>query len=149
MKVSMEITGAEQLSKELQSFGINAKKELQRIVAGAALNIQAEIKRSIQQSPGTGRIYEKYQPRRTHKASSPGNPPRTDTGRLVNSITIQQSDDKLSAVVYSPVKYALYLEFGTTQTEARPFFGPALLKERPKFEAALDKIVDAAARGIG
>lgn len=148
MKVSIELTGGERVVRDLEAFGIGVQREVSRIVQGAAFNIEATAKRSIQRSPGTGNIYELYNPRRTHKASSPGNPPRTDTGALVSSITHEVSPDKLTAVVYSSLKYAWYLEYGTVKMDARPFFAPALANERPKFEAALDRIVDQAAKGI-
>ena len=35
---------------------------------------------SIHQHGSSGRTYEKYNPRRTHTASSAGNPPNSDTG---------------------------------------------------------------------
>ena len=54
--------------------------------------VEKEVKQSLQRG-GTGQTYEKYKPRRTHTASAAGQPPATDTGDLVRSISIEVKDD--------------------------------------------------------
>jgi HK97 gp10 family phage protein len=63
-----------------------------------------------------------------HQASAPGQPPATDTGRLLNSIghTVGSDADGLYADVSARVAYAVFLELGTRYMAPRPFLRPAL-----------------------
>tara|TARA_Y100000004_G_scaffold121708_1_gene136859 strand:- start:2316 stop:2744 length:429 start_codon:yes stop_codon:yes gene_type:complete len=45
-----------------------------------------QIRLGMRNTPKTGREYPRQQGKKTHIASSAGNPPAIDTGRLVNSI---------------------------------------------------------------
>lgn len=79
------------------------------------------VKQSIDDSPASGRTYDRGA--KSHTASSPGNPPRTDTGNLVNSIyTVQVK--KMVWRIYTGAEYAVGLEYGTTKIKARPFMMP-------------------------
>lgn len=73
----------------------------------------------------------------SHQASAPGESPATDTGFLVNSIKADRQD--MTARVFSSLKYAFWLEYGTTKMEARPFLTPALL-ENERF--IIDRLVE-------
>lgn len=67
-----------------------------------------------------------------HRASAPGQPPAIDTGRLINSITVQ----KLSPLRYriaSSVRYAEPLDMGTRRIAKRPFFFSVLAKHREHY----------------
>ena len=77
---------------------------------------------------GTGRVYERYRPRRTHRASSPGQPPAPDRGRLRRSIkTVNKSKaGDIKVRVGSNSEYAAPLEFGGRNRAPRPFMRPAL-----------------------
>jgi HK97 gp10 family phage protein len=70
---------------------------------------------------GTGIQYGK------HRASSPGQPPAVDTGRLRASITheVEVSED-ITGRVGTNVVYSKFLEHGTSKMAARPFLFPAL-----------------------
>lgn len=94
-------------------------KDLQR----RANTVTAEAKRSLAQG-GKGRQYGR------HRASAPGDPPATDTGRLVTSIGNELATDEkgLHARVGTNVKYALFLELGTRRMAPRPFLRRALAK---------------------
>lgn len=74
-------------------------------------------------SPATGQQYSRASGNKTHTASSPGNPPRPDTGTLLNSIR-QMKTGRLGRVIVDGVLYGYYLEFGTVKMAARPFFTP-------------------------
>ena len=97
-----------------------------RIVAKGAQDVMNEAKESIQQHRSSGVEYTKYNPRRTHTASTPGNPPNSDTGYLANNIAMVIDVDGLGASVISRAEYSAPLEFGTSKMEARPFLHPAL-----------------------
>ena len=97
------------------------------LVRGTAIN-------SIARGAKTGVTYQKYNPNRTHTASAAGEPPATDTGRLVSSIfqDTKRRGKTFVGIVGSSVDYAVHLEFGTTKMAARPFLQPALDKNRKK-----------------
>lgn len=106
--------------------------ELKKIIAGGGQMVMNEAKQSIHSHGSSGRTYQKYNPRRTHTASSAGNPPNTDTGYLANNIFLQIDSDGLGASVESRAEYSDYLEFGTSKMRARPFLQPALEANRRK-----------------
>ena len=87
--------------------------------------VQAAAKRSLRHH-GTGRVYRHGNVE--HQASAPGEPPASDTGRLMGSITQQLAKDEQGLVerVGTDVDYALPLERGTRFIEPRPFLLPAL-----------------------
>lgn len=58
---------------------------------------------------------------RTHGPSSPHTPPHADLGKLRQSIFSDYDSASLTAIVGSPLKYARYLEEGTSKMEARPY----------------------------
>lgn len=144
--MKMRLTGADELRKALAEFSINADKELANVVRGTAQNIRTHAIKSIQRGTKSGIEYQKYSPRRKHRASAPGEAPATDTGRLANSI--QADIEGKQATVFTNVEYAPWLEFGTQAMKPRPFMYPALELERPKWKSRLNRIVDAAAKGI-
>lgn len=140
------LTGAVELRSALREFGLQADREIENIVRGTAQNIRSHAVKSVQRGPKTGATYKKSSPKRTHRASAPGQAPATDTGRLVGSIKAEISGK--TAEVVADAQYAAWLEFGTQDMEARPFMVPAMEKERPAWERRLNGIVDKAARGI-
>lgn len=144
--MKMALSGAAALQKALREFSINADREIAAAVNGTAQNIRAHAIKSIMRGPKTGETYKKTKPKRTHKASAPGQAPATDTGRLAGSIQADVSGRR--AEVYTNAAYAAPLEFGTTTIEPRPFMVPAMEKERPAFIKRLDAVVEKAARGI-
>ncbi len=86
-------------------------------LARLALEVEFEAKASMQPGGGVGGT-----------PSSPGEPPRVQTGNLRSSIStnrLPQSD----IYVVGPTRTAFYgkfLEFGTRSMSARPFMRPAL-----------------------
>jgi HK97 gp10 family phage protein len=133
--------------KNLPAFKRRLKKRLEK---NPAENVKRAMVRSTSvvrgtvvtsiSAGGTGKTYEKYNPRRTHQASSSGNPPATDTGVLKSSISTRVEVERNALVgkiiAYAPTNkgdnYALFLEFGTMQMGARPFMQPALDKNARK-----------------
>ena len=145
MTVTLRLEGSAELQAALRRASGEIKQAVSRAVVGTALELQGNIKTSIARGPASGRTYEKYSPRRTHTASAPGQPPMTDTGRLVNSIEFDKLGD-LTATVGSKLAYAPYLEYGTSRMAARPFFRPAIEEIRPKYMARLEKAINGATR---
>lgn len=145
MSVTIRLDGSAELQKALQRASAEVKQSVSRAVVGTALELQGEVKTSIARGPASGRTYQKYNPRRTHTASAPGQPPMSDTGRLVNSIEFEKVGD-LTATVGSKLAYAVHLEYGTSRMAARPFFRPAAEAIRPKFMARLERAIGDAVR---
>lgn len=145
MSVTIRLEGSAELQAALRQASGEIKGAVSRAVVGTALELQGNIKQSIARGPASGRVYEKYNPRRTHQASAPGQPPMTDTGRLVNSIEFDKIGD-LTATVGSKLVYAPWLEYGTSRMAARPFFRPAVEEIRAKYIQRLERAINGATR---
>lgn len=89
----------------------------------AAVEIMNESKLLLSKnSDGTKQI--RYNPKRNVTASKPGDPPNSDTGRLINSIKFRK--DKNAYLVGTNVRYGSHLEFGTLNMAPRPWLSVAL-----------------------
>lgn len=98
-------------------------------------------KRKIQRGSKTGRIYRKYNPKRTHQASAPGESPATDTGGLVSSGFHEIETGGLIVNIGFAKLYAAMLEFGTRRMRPRPFMKPALDENRSRLSKILGKFI--------
>lgn len=93
----------------------------------AAAAVQGEAQRLIADPPKTGRVYQKYNPRRVHQASAKGQAPATDLGTLIQSIVIDRTDvPRGRIVIAATAKHAKFLELGTRKMAPRPFLRRAL-----------------------
>lgn len=81
----------------------------------------------------------------THRASAPGQAPASDTGTLTGSIYVERRGE-YAVTVGSRLAYAAYLEFGTRKIAKRPAWIPAIEKNRPEFEAEINRIIANAIR---
>ena len=79
---------------------------------------------------------KRYNPRRTHQASAPGQAPASDTGNLVSQIIVRPKNPD-EVAVESNALYSSFLEFGTSKMLARPFLFPATERSRPKIVQAI------------
>lgn len=145
MSVTLRLEGSEAVAKALGTASREVRDEVSKAVIGTGMELRRDVVRSIQRGPASGAVYQKYNPRRTHRASGPGQPPMTDTGRLANSIEFDRIGN-LTATVGSRLAYAVYLEYGTSQMAARPFFRPAVERMRAKFERRLEAAIRKATR---
>ena len=84
MKIA--IKGDRLFRAALNDMSTGFREKAEEAVAETVFAIDAGVKHKIQRGPNSGRIYEKYRPRRTHQASAPGQAPATDTGNLIGSI---------------------------------------------------------------
>ena len=118
----------------------NPEKELIDLVQRSTSLVEETVLDSIR-SGGTGITYEKYNPRRQHTASAPDEPPASDTGFLINSISsrVRKKDKEVIGQVIASAPYAPHLEFGTRDIRPRPFMQPALEKNRPKIKRIFKK----------
>lgn len=72
-------------------------------------------------------------------ASSPGEYPRSQTGRLRDSIEYQIRGDSL--VIFAGAEYARYLEDGTSKMGARPFMRRGIEETSDLVEQHLTKMI--------
>ena len=136
MEVSIQVKGLKQALSALRRLEKNMEQPFREVVMGGAQLIRGEAIKSIQTGAKSGRIYEKYNPRRTHRASAPGQAPASDTGNLVRNIAVKmESRDQVAVVSSAP--YSQFLEFGTSKMLPRPFLFPATEKSRPKIAQAV------------
>lgn len=116
----------------------SVRREIGRAVDTTIHAIQAKAQAAIQNPPKTGRVYEKYRPRRRHQASAPGEAPATDLGTLANSISAEMTGE-MSGTVTVHAEYGPHLEYGTVKMAARPFLGPAVDDERESFKREVEE----------
>ena len=114
--------------------------DARQLVGRAGNLVRNTAVNSINQGAKSGVVYEKYNPRRTHKASAAGEPPATDTGFLVSNIFLNVDTDGLGASVESRADYSSFLEFGTSKMAARPFMQPSLEENRPKIRRLVKQV---------
>ncbi len=125
----------------LKNLQNNLEEPFREVIQGGAQLIRGEAIKSIQSGPKSGRVYEKYNPRRTHRSSGEGQAPASDTGFLANNIVTKLSSDGLSGEVTSRADYSQFLEFGTSKMGARPFMQPSLEENRPKIRARVRRLL--------
>ena len=136
MQVSIKVKGLEEATKALKSLEKDLEQPFREVILGGAQLIRGEAIKSIQTGPKSGRIYERYNPRRTHQASAPGQAPASDTGNLVSQIIVRPKNPD-EVAVESNALYSSFLEFGTSKMLARPFLFPATEKSRMKIAQAV------------
>jgi HK97 gp10 family phage protein len=68
-----------------------------------------------------------------------------DTGHLRRSIKAKVTNGGYTTTIGTNVDYSIFVEFGTSKKDARPFLIPAYVKHKEKFERELRRITE----GIG
>ena len=136
MKISVQVKNINEALKKFDTLKEDLVTPFREVINGGAQLIRGEAIKSIQTGPKSGRVYEKYNPRRTHKASAPGEAPASDTGNLVSQIRVKEENKDLIKVE-SNATYSSFLEFGTSKMLARPFLFPATERSRPKITQAV------------
>ena len=140
MKIGIQVKNLNVALKKFDSLKKDLETPFREVIAGGAQLIRGQAIRSIQTGPKSGRIYEKYNPRRTHRASAPGQAPASDTGNLVSQIRVREENKDLIKVE-SNALYSSFLEFGTSKMLARPFLFPATESSRQKIiQAVFNKV---------
>ena len=138
--MKIEFSGVLADPKALRRKGDKVDDLLDQEVFKTAVDTANISRKSIQRGIKAGITYEKYNPRRSHRASAPGQAPATDTGRLVSSIS-QERTGHAEAEVGSTVEYSKFLEFGTRDMDERPWLRPAVKKAGKNFEERMfDKL---------
>jgi len=139
MSIKFKIKNLNEFNKKINDR--LKKNKVKEYVTRGTLMVQNTAKESIMKG-GTGRMYEKYEPRRSHRASAPNQPPASDTGFLVSNITMDvdvKADGSVVGQIISSAPYSKHLEYGTTNMTERPFMQPALQKNKRKIQAMFKK----------
>ena len=140
MEVTLKVKNLKKVMGQLSKLNKQLEPDFQEIVKGGAQLIRGEAVKSIQSGAKSGIVYEKYNPRRTHRASAPGEAPASDTGNLVSKIIVALKD-KDHTEVQSNAHYSAYLEYGTSKMEPRPFLLPAFEKsKKPIIMAVFNRV---------
>lgn len=124
MPNKIEIIGTRELLRDLGKFEDKNIDEMDSLMAEMAFDTQNEAVRSIQRGGRSGRTYKRRGI--THTASAAGEPPKSDTGQLVQNITVERhskADYTVGSRKGAP--HGFWLEFGTRFMEARPWLKPA------------------------
>ncbi len=144
-KKRIALDGDEELIAALQAFGDRAQDAVRNVNIATGLELRTEIIKGYQRGGKTGRVYEKYNPRRTHQASAPGEPPASDLSGLANSVTFDEVEGG-GVEVFTLVEYGSWLEFGTEvggeeRIAARPLWVPETETMRPKYNKRLRDVL--------
>ena len=139
-RTTITMDGGKELQAALRNMGPELQEVVGQIVEGTGLELRGDIIKRYQSGPASGRVYQKYNPRRTHQASAPGQAPMSDTGRLANA-TVYKVVDDMTVEVSNDVFYAAWLEYGTTQIAPRPAWRPAVEEIMPMFRSRLETAI--------
>jgi phage gpG-like protein len=134
-EVKVDLQGMNDLLSKLQALGAVSKQVIEETIFDLATETQALAIQGINRG-GSGQTYEKYNPRRTHTASAPGQYPATDTGRLASSVRVDVQGPT-AYVVGTNVAYGPMLEFGTVKMAARPWLFPSFERAKVGIEREL------------
>ena len=141
MQVTLKVKNLKKVMSQLKQLKKQLEPDFQEIVKGGGQLIRGEAVKSIQQGSKSGVVYEKYNPRRSHRASAPGEAPASDTGNLVSKIIVKQKTKDITNVE-SNANYSAFLEYGTSKMQPRPFMLPAFEKsKKPITEATFKRVV--------
>lgn len=113
-----EIKGVESVVNKLSSMNLIVQTETKIALKEAGMKIQADAKRNT----------------------------LVDTGRLKNSITTEIWNNGLTVTVGTNVKYAPFVEYGTSRWAGKPFLRPAYKDNTENIQRELKKILEKACR---
>ena len=136
MDIKINVKNLDKVLSQLSRLNKELEKPFQEVVKGGGQLIRAEAVKSIQSGGKSGIVYEKYNPRRSHRSSAPGQAPASDTGNLVSKIRVKQKNPNTTQVE-SGADYSAFLEYGTSKMQPRPFLFPAFEKSRAKITQAV------------
>lgn len=142
----IRLEGLEQALSKLDAQQTEVDKERRRFIADGVETIARDVKRSIASHQSKGRVYHKVDPKRTHVASAPFNPPNQDTGELGRGLLTSSYDNYETAQVGWPDgelgDRAKRLEFGEHNMLPRPSLFPAAERYKATLVDRFEKLVE-------
>ncbi len=139
MRLKAVVKGVKSLDRKLKKLQDEIDAPAVAALAEGALMIHSDAVRSIQAKDGV----KKMRNGKEIIVSEPGNPPNTQTGRLVRSIRMVIDKVKRLAQVGTDLKYGLYLEFGGKTPDNKKYWRPWL---RPAYKRNIKVIGELYAR---
>ncbi|CAB5217720.1 phge_HK97_gp10, phage protein, HK97 gp10 family [uncultured Caudovirales phage] len=97
-------------------------------------DLQDIIKAELDNGTGSGKVYQ--HDHHLHRASSAGQPPKTDTGALSKSVSSNKTGTGQSELRIKS-NYAALLEYGSSTIRPRPFVAPAVKELKKKVDKKL------------
>ncbi|WP_020471465.1 HK97-gp10 family putative phage morphogenesis protein [Zavarzinella formosa] len=125
--LTVTVQGLDKIISSSAAIQKAVDEELSKGTYACAQQIATDYKKSVLAGGKSGRIY-KYGAI-SHQASAPGEAPASNTGRLVNAISVMV-DSASSSIMKVATKYAMMLEVGTSKMAARPAAVPAMEQNR-------------------
>lgn len=118
----IRIEGLNLLIGEMRELGAKGEQVVEEVIFDLVTDTHQFAVQGVQQGPASGRVYQKYNPRRTHRASAPGEYPMSDTGNFASTIhAVYPSPGNLHGVVGTGDKRGPWFEFGTSNMRPRPW----------------------------
>jgi len=121
--ISGSIKGAKNIRSLVNKMANTFEENRNMAVKEATVTIHRHAIETVSANEG-GSAQMRYSPKRVVTVSKPNTPPHTDTGRLRQSIKFNYKDGV--GEVGSNLKYAAWLEFGTSDMEPRPWLSVAV-----------------------
>ena len=144
MTIRAELIGLAKLQRSLRKVETANRTGVRRVIAIGAAQVQGDAQRSIQRGGRSGVVVNIAGKR--HQRSATGEPPKTDTGRLVSSIFAEFKNNGFRVDVGSDVAYGVHLELGTKNMGARPWLQPAFERNKDNIRNRVIKAARAATR---
>lgn len=108
---------------QINNINQNTNQAIRRGLYFVGKDLTKTAKQSIIKGPKTGRVYKISGRRRKHRASAPGEPPATLTGKLQKSVNfiVRGFRQMEFGAGNRGLKYAKFLELGTKKMRKRTF----------------------------
>lgn len=150
MKISASVKGIEKLKKKFDRLESDTKAGGVRAVQDSIFLIHKTAVEMIQDnSSGTPQIrYNASGRKRVVLASLPGDPPNTDTGRLVQSVKFDFKNNGLTGRVGTNLRYGAWLEFGTQVMAARPWLSAAVRETSKEVGQIFKRAIQDVIKGV-
>ena len=146
MKVSKQVS-IDEFSDYLAGIAPKVKENLKVKIKLCCQKVQGDIKYSMDHTQrDLSKTYYTNNKSKAHHPSLPGNPPAPDTGNLKNTIRYEVNEEgrEVYGIVGTTQKdpdYGLFLEYGTSKMEARPWLRPAMRENNDFIRQSLAKAV--------
>lgn len=139
MRIFSEVRGFEKIKKRFEKISPEINDAVWLELSAGVLAIHADAVKSIQ-AQGS-KLYDavRYGPKRTVRVSKPGEPPNTDTGRLVRSIGFDLDKSRLTGRVGTNLEYGKILELSPRPQVRRPWLAPAYKRHVDKIVKAIEQ----------
>jgi len=158
-----KVRGLKSWNAKLGAISRKTRAEVHRALQRGAQSIADVAAAKIVDPPKTGKIYGRGTRGRKrkdgtwgtgsktliHQASSPGQPPAADTGRLDQSMTTVDAStgETIRFETGANAPYATPLELGSSKMKPRPFLAPSYEEVLPKVKEQVRLAVKRGAKG--